>query len=286
MKRSGTLCLDRASALLALLLTAGLAAGCVTRGTHQQVLDERSQLLEANRRLEEQVRLMGASNESLGAERVALIDQIENLREDQGSLERDVRRLQKAETQLGERLAARELEVASRGEEMTQLRETYEGLVEDLEAEVASGQIEIEQLREGLRLNLAQEVLFASGSAQVNASGRGVLKKVAERVRSLPNPVVVEGHTDNVPVRRNARWASNWELASERASGVVRLLVQGGVAAERLRAVSRSQFDPVAPNDTPQGRARNRRIEIIIQPEDGAPDVAQGAGTGGAAATP
>ncbi len=286
MMRSGTRCPFRASALLLLLLTAGLAAGCVTRGTHQEVLDERSQLREANRRLEEQLKLLNASNESLGAERVALIDEIENLREDQATLERDVRRLQKAETRLSESLAARESEVASRGEQIARLRETYEGLVEDLEAEVATGQIEIEQLREGLRLNLAQEVLFASGSAQVNASGRGVLKKVAERVRSVPNPVVVEGHTDNVPVRRNARWASNWELASERASGVVRLLVQGGVAAERLRAVSRSQFDPVARNDTPQGRARNRRIEIIIQPEDGAPDVAQGAGTGGAAATP
>ncbi len=287
MKRSGTRCPFRASALLLLLLTAGFAAGCVTRGTHQEVLDERSQLREANRRLEEQVKLLDASNESLGAERVALIDEIENLREAQATLERDVRRLQKAETQLSESLAARESEVTLRGEQIAQLRETYEGLVEDLEAEVSAGQIEIEQLREGLRLNLAQEVLFASGSAQVNPRGRGVLKKVAERVRSLSHRIVVEGHTDTVPVRRNARWASNWELAGERASGVVRLLVEGGVAAERLRAVSRGQFDPMASNETSQGRARNRRIEIILQPQGhGAPDVAQGAGKGGAAATP
>ena len=72
--RSGTRCPFRASALLLLLLTAGLAAGCVTRGTHQEVLDECSQLSEANRRLEEQLKLLNASNESLGAERVARQD--------------------------------------------------------------------------------------------------------------------------------------------------------------------------------------------------------------------
>jgi chemotaxis protein MotB len=281
MRFSSTRCPSSAGVLLALLLL----AGCVTRGTHQEVLDERSQLLDVNRRLDEQVKLLSASNESLGAERVALIDEIENLRETEGTLERDVRQLRKAEAELSENLAARESELASRGEEMARLRETYEGLVEDLESEVASGQIEIEQLREGLRLNLAQEVLFASGSARVNAGGQGVLKKVAERVRSLPHRIVVVGHTDNVRVRSNARWASNWELAGDRASGVVRLLVQGGVAAERLRAVSRGQFDPVALNDTPQGRAKNRRIEITLQPEQGASDPAQGAGTGGTVTT-
>ena len=286
MRRSDTHYPSRSGVLLALLLTAGFAAGCVTRGTHQEVLDERAQLREANRQLDEQLKLLSASNESLGSERVALIDEIEDLRETQGTLERDVRRLRTAESALSENLAARESELASRSEEFSALRATYEGLVEDLESEVASGQIEIEQLREGLWLNLTQEVLFASGSTQVNVGGQRVLKKVAERVRALPNPIVVEGHTDDVPVRRNARWASNWELAGERASGVVRLLVQGGVTAGRLRAVSRGQFDPVAPNDTQQGRARNRRIEIILQPEHGAPDVAQGAGAGGAAATP
>ena len=92
-----------------------------------------------------------------------------------------------------------------------------------------------------------------------------MLGKVAERVRKAQYRVVVRGHTDDVLIR-SERYPSNWELAGARASGVVRILADRGVDPTRLEAVSRGAFEPVASNETPEGRARNRRIEITLVP--------------------
>jgi chemotaxis protein MotB len=182
------------------------------------------------------------------------------------ALESDLQRLKRSEAHLKEELAVREEELGEREAGLAKLRGTYEGLVSDLEEEVAAGQIEIEQLREGLRLNLAQEILFPSGSASLNAGGIAVLHKVAERLRSLPNGVEVQGHTDNVALRASASYPSNWELAAARSARVVRLFVDAGVSPERLTVVSFGEHAPVASNETPEGRAKNRRIEIRLQP--------------------
>lgn len=249
-----------------LLLLAGLAAaGCVTRGTHQEVVGERDALRADKARLEERVRLLEASTRSLDSERVALIDQMEDLRQQQETLETNLRRLRQKEAELSKILALQETELVSRGDEIDRLRSTYEGLVSDLEAELASGQIEIQQLRDGLQLNLAQEVLFASGSAEVSRGGQAVLGKVAERVGAAPYRVVVQGHTDDVPIS-SERFPSNWELAGARASRVARILARQGVPPERLSALSFGEYAPRASNETEAGRARNRRIEITLKP--------------------
>jgi chemotaxis protein MotB len=257
MRRFATRCLVLASALL--------AAGCVTRGTFERVEGERNALAADKRRLEERVRMLQASAESLDSERVALIEEMEALRQAHDALDSDVRRLRQAERELSEDLSRREQELQSRSQEVDRLKSTYEGLVADLESEVAAGQITIQQLRDGLRLDLQEDVLFASGSAEVNPRGQTVLGKVAERMKSVPHRVEVGGHTDDVPIH-TARFASNWELASARATGVVRILAKRGVDPTRLSAVSFGEFAPVAENGTPQGRARNRRIEITLKP--------------------
>jgi chemotaxis protein MotB len=254
MKRSHTR--SRASAAAALLL---LATGCVGRGTHNEVVAERDSLSKRLGRAE-------ATTESLDVERVKLLEQMEDLREKREVLERDVRRLGRAEAELSANLANREAELEERNQEIAKLRGTYDALVQDLEAEVAAGEIQIEQLREGLRLNVAQDILFASGSTQLNESGERVLRKVASQLVKLPHSVEVQGHTDNVPVRASARFPSNWELAAARAAQVVRLFASAGVDPTRLRAVSFGEFHPVAGNETPEGRLRNRRIEIRLEP--------------------
>jgi chemotaxis protein MotB len=242
-----------------------LAAGCVTSGKYDRVVAERDALRTDKAQLEERVRLLEASTKSLDAERASLIDQMEDLRQEQETLQANLVRLRKKEAELSESLTAREAELASRGEELQSLRSTYQGLVSDLEAELAAGQIEIRQLREGLQLNMSQEVLFASGSAEVSRGGQVVLAKVAERVRGAPYQVVVQGHTDDVPIATE-RFPSNWELAGARASRVVRILAKDGVPGERLSAVSFGEYSPRASNDTEAGRARNRRIEITLKP--------------------
>jgi len=261
MRHFGTRCL-RASAVA---LAALVAAGCVTRGTFDRVEGQRAALAADKRRLEERVRMLEASTESLDSERVALIEQMEGLQQAHDQLDSDVRRLREAERTLSENLSQREAELATRTQEVDQLRGTYEGLVSDLESEVAAGQIAIEQLRDGLRLDMKEDVLFASGSADVNASGQKVLTKVAQRVGSVPHRIEVSGHTDDVPIR-TARYPSNWELAAARATGVVRYLAQRGVPTARLTAVSHADTAPLADNATAEGRARNRRIEITLKP--------------------
>jgi chemotaxis protein MotB len=244
------------------VLLLSTALGCVTKGTYDEVADERDRLAVARRDLENRVEQLEAANQSLTAERIALIDESEDLRISSEQNEREAVRLARAKSQLTKNLEEREALLAARNAEIEKMRSSYDGLISDLEDEVATGQIQIERLRSGLKLNLSEEILFPSGSASLNASGQAVLRKVGRRLLELPHSIAVEGHTDNVPVAR--RYPSNWELAAARASSVVRLLADLGVEPDRLKVVSRGEFMPVASNDDAEGRAKNRRIEIQL----------------------
>ena len=164
-------------------------------------------------------------------------------------------------------------ELSTQQEEASELRGTYEGLVSDLQSELASGEVQIEQLRDGIRVNVSDEILFPSGSAVLADDGSEILRKVAGQLGQSPHRVEVEGHTDNVPISGGLarRYPTNWELAGARAASVVRLFESTGIDGSRMRAVSLSQFNPVAANDSEDGRARNRRIEIRLLPDAGSP---------------
>lgn len=260
----------RRVARLVLLATVALFAACVTRGTHEEVVQERDRLQKESAARASRITLLEASNEALSHERVKLVDEIEDLRQAREDLESKIGTLEQVRDDLEADLRERETEVALRSREVDQLRDAYGGLVADLESEVAAGRIQIERLRQGLRLNLAQEILFASGSAELNQQGRAVIAKVAERLVTVPQRVEVQGHTDDVAIRGALaeRYPSNWELAGARAASVVRLLAERGIPTSRMTAVSFGEHHPVAPNDTPEGRARNRRIEIRLLPTD------------------
>jgi chemotaxis protein MotB len=262
--------------LTALLIVLALVPGCVSRGAHQQVAKERDEYREQSALQASRIELLETSNASLSEERVALIDEIEDLRQRREELEERVGALERTSAELEANLRQSETELQRHSEEVEQLRETYGGLVTDLEAEVAAGQIEIDRLREGLRLNLSQEILFASGSARLNQGGRALIQKVAERLVSSSQQIEVRGHSDDRGIRGalSRRYPSNWELAGARASSVVRLLAESGVPPESMSAVSFGEFRPVAPNDTEEGRARNRRIEIRLLPVEGGTPVA------------
>jgi chemotaxis protein MotB len=235
------------------------------------VVAQRDQLAIEKTRLEQQIKLLEHSTRSLDSERASLAGSLEDLRQQKVSLEADVEKLRRSEEQLSQHVRERDEKLS----EMQGLRGTYEGLVADLEAQVAAGQIQIEQLREGLRVNMTQDVLFPSGSAVLGAGGRDILKTVAAQLRGTTHRVEVQGHTDDLPIR-TARFASNWDLAAARATEVVRLLEASGVEAARLSATSFGPTRPVAPNTSAEGRARNRRIEIRLTPAPGPP-----AATGG-----
>jgi chemotaxis protein MotB len=190
-----------------------------------------------------------------------VLEERDALARSKAELEQELRSIEEARGELAGKLAAKDMELSG-------LRGTYDGLVRDLKSEIASGQVQIEQLRDGIRVQLAQEILFPSGSAELDARGAEVLGKVAAQMASSPHRIEVEGHTDNVPIVGGLaqRYPTNWELAAARAARVVRLFQEAGIKGPRLRAVSRSEYQPVAANDTPEGRERNRRIDIRLLP--------------------
>jgi chemotaxis protein MotB len=275
--RPRTGALGRASlVIVAISLLAGLT-GCVSASSHREVVDERDDLQLQRSRLEEGVRRMEDSTQSLESERVVLLDQLEDLNIERDALRKrrtqlndQVASLESNEVQLSGALAEREARLAAANEEMHKLKSTYTDLVSDLETEVTQGVIEIEQLRTGLRVGVADEILFASGSARIGSQGHDLLGKVAKRLGELDYLIDVTGHTDSIPISGvlTKRYPSNWELASARASSVVRLFRASGIDGGRLRVISRAQFNPVASNDDAEGRRENRRIDITLRPTE------------------
>jgi chemotaxis protein MotB len=115
-----------------------------------------------------------------------------------------------------------------------------------------------------LIVSLPQEAAFATGSTEPSAEARDLISRVAAAVAPTRHAIRIEGHTDNVPIR-TARYASNWELSTARASAVVAFLVESqAFDPRRLSAAGYGEFHPRVPNDTSGNRARNRRIDIVI----------------------
>jgi chemotaxis protein MotB len=114
-----------------------------------------------------------------------------------------------------------------------------------------------------LEVEIKDSILFPSGSAQLQSGAVPVLKQIAGILRDAANPVRVEGFTDNVPIS-TLLYPSNWELSTVRAASVVRLFAREGIAPERMSALGYGEFRPIATNDTPAGRAQNRRVVLVV----------------------
>jgi chemotaxis protein MotB len=139
-------------------------------------------------------------------------------------------------------------------------------LINALDPLVKGGQVRVTESGLGISVEINASVLFASGEAELQPSALSVLASVANVLAPLPNDVEVEGHTDNAPIA-TPRFPSNWELSTARASSVVRLFIDQGVAPVRLAAVGYADTRNISPNTTPEGRAQNRRVTIMILPE-------------------
>jgi chemotaxis protein MotB len=143
----------------------------------------------------------------------------------------------------------------------------------------ASEEVPVHQTGRGIVVDIGAGTLFAPGDATLRPAARAPLAAVAEVLKGLTLPVEVEGHTDSTPIR-GGPYPSNWELSAARAATVVRFLQANGVAADRLAAVGYAEFKPVASNRHPEGRARNRRISLVVldpEPPGSAPAPGEGA---------
>ncbi|HZI14428.1 MAG TPA: OmpA family protein [Myxococcus sp.] len=155
--------------------------------------------------------------------------------------------------------------------ELAKLKATYEDLEDKMKAEIAEGAIKLSQNEGRIQVDLVDKVLFDSGDASISARGQGVLKRLGGVLSKVEDKSIqVSGHTDDSPPSQKlqATFPTNWELSVARAVNVVRFLQDsGGVPARRLVAAGYGEMRPVSGNATPQGRARNRRIEILLMPD-------------------
>jgi chemotaxis protein MotB len=193
----------------------------------------------------------------------------EQLKEDHNTAMGEIDALDKEIESMKQEL---EKEKIATEQEMQRIKDTYAALMEDLNKEISEGKVEVEQIKGRLQLSVAEEIFFDSGKAELKSGGEDVLKRIGAILNKIPEKNIrIEGHTDNVKIGRLLRekYPTNWELGAIRAVNVVRYLQEeAGIDPLRLSAVSYAQYRPVDSNKTKAGRAKNRRIEIVLVDRD------------------
>lgn len=207
-----------------------------------------------------------ASNRTITGLRDQLQELITHVPALKGRLEKSLENYQAVQEDLTEAQAAQaKLEAQQRA-----MRETYEALMSGLKQQLDSHEASIEEYREKLKVTFVDRILFGFSQVSISAGGKTALGQLARALASAPEgKISVIGHADNIPVatKYRSRFPSNWELSSARAGAVARyLLSQADLDPSRIEVVGLSRHHPVADNDTEAGRARNRRVEIILTP--------------------
>ena len=287
-------------AITALTIVSLTVAGCVSKGEYMKsvtiadTLDQELRTLKARHAAlqGEHARLMAdrtqlerdlsAKAGDMGTTIVELRQRISALENDNARLTRenaamaaDNTRLASEKTQLTSENARLARDIAdtqkAREEKVREVSTTYDQLLEKMKGEIAKGQVTISELKGKLTVNMVEAILFDSGKAEVKREGLVVLGKVVEILKTVNDKAIrIEGHTDNVEITRSLaqRYPTNWELSAARAINVARYLQQQAIAPDSLSAAAFGQFKPVADNSTVEGRAKNRRIEIVLVPKD------------------
>ncbi len=138
-------------------------------------------------------------------------------------------------------------------------------IVEDLKKLLKdSPEVSIIASSRGVVINLPNSLLFDSGSARLKPESEEVLAKIAEKIKEIPAKILIEGHTDNVPIVSSSIYKSNWELSAARAASVLHFMLEKGLSPDRFTIAGYGEYRPVDSNETPEGRVKNRRVEIVI----------------------
>lgn len=221
--------------------------------------------------LQEQVSDMSARGSREREKKAALEAMLADLQESASEAERQATEAHEKIATLQDetaRLAAEKAALEAEKAKLEQKTAEYDALVDGLQSEIDAGQITITELQGKLTVGMSNAILFDSGSTEVKAEGVEALTKVAGVLAGVTSRTIsVEGHTDNVPVRAGASYKDNWGLSALRASTVVTLLVEQGVDPLNVAAVGFGEHRPVADNETPEGKAANRRTDIVLVPK-------------------
>jgi chemotaxis protein MotB len=259
----------RPTTLIVTALLAGAAGGCVTSGKYDAKVAELDAAQKREKDLQDQLKKLEAERDQLRRRvdnTTALVGELK------GRLEKLGQNVDQLTSERGQLAAGLEdaklrLEELRKQKAAAEMRAaTFRTLVEKLRGMIDSGQIKVVIRNGRMLIALPNDVLFDSGKTAVKTEGQQAIAKVAQVLAGIPDRrFLVAGHTDDVPIK-TARFPSNWELSSARAIEVARLLIDDGMKPQVLAAAGYSEFDPVAPNDSPDHRAQNRRIEIVLEP--------------------
>jgi len=271
------------------LVLVALCAGCVSSGTYeakkqqaegleqslkeqqgayQKLTAENALLQEQLKRLKSDLAATAQERDALSKDKLGLEESLKSTADAKnkkiGELSQQLGQLQAENARLKEEIA---LVQKQKELEVQKTSKTYESLLDTMKSEISKGEVTISELKGKLTVNLVDAVLFDSGKAEVKPEGLVVLQKVIDILKGVKDKAIrIEGHTDNVPIvgALTRKYPTNWELSSARALNVARYLQQQGIDPTLLAAVAYGEYKPVAPNDSDEGRAKNRRIEIVL----------------------
>jgi chemotaxis protein MotB len=263
-------------AITALALLPAAVAGCVSKSEYTKAVqsaEARQTALEAdNGRLKTDLAEAGKRNEQLTADRAQLERSLTMKAGELGKSIADLRQristLESDNTRLTQELTDSQ---KAREEKVREVSSTYEQLVAKMKGEIDKGQVTISELKGRLTVNMVDAVLFDSGKAEIKPEGLVVLGKVIEILKTVNDKAIrIEGHTDNKQITGplTQRYPTNWELSAARAINVARYLQKQGIEPGNLSAAAFGPFKPVADNAVEEGRAKNRRIEIVLVAKD------------------
>jgi chemotaxis protein MotB len=241
-----------------------LTSGCGYSEAEMQVKRDRINQLTASldkleadqRQLQETLKATGTQNAELSLRLQQMGISVEDSRKSVKDLNQQVEELRAKERQAQARL------------------QTFRDMLGKFKKMIAAGELRVRIQRGRMVVEMAENILFDSGRADLKQQGQTALVQVAGVLASIPErEFQITGHTDNVPIK-SARFPSNWELSTTRALTVARFLASNGVPENRLSAAGYADTQPVVSNDTPENRAQNRRIEIVLMPNlDELPDL-------------
>ena len=249
--------------LLPTLLLAFIFTSCVSSKKYNEAISREQNLISQNTRLNDEVVRLRTQVENLQKDNARLISQVDEAlkKYSQASGQANLTQ-QQLETEQRRLLELRNL-LRQQGEAVENLRKK----MADALVGFSANELSVFTKNGRVYVSMQESLLFPSGSAALNEKGKAALETVAQALNNNPDiNVVVEGHTDSIPIRRS--FEDNWALSVARATSIVRLLTNTySVDPTRVTASGRSYFDPVDTNSTPEGRQRNRRTEIILAPK-------------------
>jgi len=160
------------------------------------------------------------------------------------------------------------IDAGTLGQDYAQAPQNIQQIMRELDNYIESNglgdRVNVENKRKGLVISLTGEILYELGRADIREQGREVLAMISDILKDIPNDIMIEGHTDDLPIRTD-EFPSNWELSTARAVNVIQFLIEErDFDPARLSAAGYSEYRPVADNDNPEGRAENRRIEVVV----------------------